>query len=204
MGDYGAIADAGETVVTLLRDRMRAVPIADEQIALASPVEEDLRDDIRLTLFLYGVEENGYPTNGARPVPADETPTRDPLQLDLSYLLTAHRTPGDENTTTTAKTREEQTVLGRAIQILRDNAVVEPPDLRGSLAEDEKTLRISILPERTDTIVNVWNTFEGEPYRATVALLVTPVEIESQVETSEERVTHVRFDETLPDGDTDA
>jgi hypothetical protein len=203
VGNYGAIADAGETVVMLLRDRMRDVPVADEQIALASPVDEYLRDDIRLTLFLYGVEGNGYPTNGAGPVPADKTPTRDPLQLDLKYLLTAHPTSGDGSTTSTAKTREEHTVLGRAMQILQDNAIVDPPDLQGSLAEGEETLRISVLSETTDTTTNLWNTFEGEPYRASVTYLVTPIEIESRVETPERRVEHIRIDEHLPNGDAD-
>lgn len=201
MGDHGSIADAGKTLVELLRDRMTETgPLSTNEIVLASPVDDDLANIVRLTVFLFDVE-GSTPMDGAR----RNDGLDEPLRLDLKYLLTAH--PGKENsdTSTTARTASEHRVLGRAMQVLRDNAIIEGPDLRGSLSPDDdggdnERLEVSLLAEPTDSLVNLWNTFGNEPYRPSVAFLVTPVEIESRRETPVERVEHVRFEEHVPGG----
>lgn len=199
MGDHNAIADAGETLVDLLRDRMTR--FQDKTvIQLASPVEEDLQPKVRLTVFLYEVTT-------ATPMDTPRTNGRSPgpLKVDLTYLLTAHKGKQAQggSTSTTTKTQNRHTLLGRAMQILRDNAIVEEPDLRGSLAEGDETLQISLLPEETNTVVNIWNTFQNEPYETSVAYLVTPVEIDSRHEESAERVEQIRIHEHVPGNDTD-
>lgn len=200
MGDHGAIADAGKTLVELLRDRMTETgPLSTNEIVLASPVDDDLANVVRLTVFLFDVE-GGTPMDGAQ---RNDGPD-EPLRLDLKYLITAH--PGKENsdTSTTARTASEHRVLGRAMQVLRDNAIIEGPNLRGSLSPDDggedERLAVSLLAESTDSLVNLWDTFGNEPYRPSVACLVTPVEIESRRETPVERVEHVRFGEYVPGG----
>lgn len=196
MGDHGAIADAGETLVELLRDRMTETgPLSTNQIVLASPVDDALNNDVRLTVFLFDVG-GSTPMDGAQ----RNGGPNESLRLDLKYLLTAH--PGKENssTSTTARTANEHTVLGRAMQVLQDNAIIEGPDLQGSLSTDEEHLEVSLLGESTDSVVNMWNTFGNEPYRPSVAYLVTPVEIESRRETPVERVERVRFEEYVPGG----
>ena len=200
MADHGAIADAGETLVELLRDRMAGL-VTEQQVVLASPVDDDLGNAVRLTLYLFDVSEDGHRRN-SEPDPTAAS-GGEPLRLELSYLLTAHPGKATGNTTTTAKTIDEHTVLGRAMQVLNDNAVVDGPDLRGSLAADDEALRVSILPESTDRTVNVWNTFQGEPYRPSVAYLVTPVEIESRRDEPIERVEEFRIEEYVQTGGSD-
>lgn len=200
MGDHGAIADAGETLVELLRDRMAQLVDAD-QIALASPVDDDLKNKVRLTLYLYAVEGSSHHEPGE---PHDHDPPREaPLRVDLNYLLTAHPSTGDGGTTTTGKTLEEQRVLGRAMQVLADNAIVTGSDLQGSLAAAGERFQLSVLPETTDTVVNLWNTFQGEPFRPSVAYLVTPVAIDSRREAPVERVESFQVQEHVPTGGTD-
>lgn len=190
------------TIVGLLRDRM--VDLVDEdRIALASPVDDDLKGNVRLTVFLYDVGGAPGPTDGQQPAPSGGTRSEEPVRLELKYLLTAHPGGGNGSATSSAKTAEEQRVLGRAIQVLGDNAIVEEPDLRGSLAAGGETLRLSLLPESTDTVVNLWNTFQGEPYRPSVAYLATPVEIESRRETPIERVEEARFEGHVRIGESD-
>lgn len=202
MGDFGAIADAGETIVGLLRDRM--ADLVDEgRIELASPVDDDLKGNVRLTVFLYDVDGVPRPTDGQQPAPSGGTRSEEPLRLELKYLLTAHPGGGNGSATASAKTVEEQRVLGRAMQVLGDNAIVEEPDLHGSLGTGGETLRLSLLPEATDTVVNLWNTFQGEAFRPSAAYLATPIEIESRRETPSERVEEARFEGHVRVGESD-
>lgn len=202
MGDHGAVADAGETIVELLRDRMTELVSAD-QIVLASPVDDDLKNKVRLTLFLYAVERSSHHGPAEQAVQSHDPPRHEPLRVDLKYLLTAHPITGDGGTTTTGETLEEQRVLGRAMQVLHDNPIISGSDLQGSLATGDERLQLSVLPESTDTAVNVWNTFQGEPFRPSVAYLVTPVAIESRREAPVERVEEFRVEEHIPTGDID-
>lgn len=202
MGDHRAIADVGESLVSLLGDRMADL-ITDDQVVLASPVDDDLANTVRLTLYLFDVQRSTPKSTPSRQQPPGETPRRDSLSLDLSYLLTAH--PGKENSsaTVTSETKDEHTVLGRAMQVLHDNALVDGPDLKGSLSPGDDALQVTPLPETTDTVVNLWNTFQNEPYRPSVPYLVTPVEIESRREAPTDRVEQVRLDTHRPAGGRD-
>lgn len=186
MGDYGSIADVGETIVGLLQDRMDPLIDSDE-VALASPDDVGQGNDWRLTLFLYRLSESGYlkdgPPRRREPDPTTSRPA--PLVLDLYYLLTAH--PSTSGSDGTAKTVEQHSVLGRAMQVLADNAVIRGSALQGSLAADED-LRVSIQPEPVDAVLNAWSTFPDEPYRPSVVYLVSPVAIESTREVATQRV----------------
>lgn len=186
MADYAAIADTGETLVELLRDRMGGL-IDPDEVALASPENVGGGNDWRLTLYLYRVSENGHLPE-ADPGTREPDPTvasGSPLVLDLHYLLTAH--PSNSGSDGTAKTKEQHSVLGRAMQVLGDNAIVRGSDLKGSLAGGED-LHLAIEPEPTDAVVNMWSTFPDEPFRPSVSYLVTPVVIESTREEPTGRV----------------
>lgn len=95
-----------------------------------------------------------------------------PLALDCRYLLTAYPSAGTGNETT--KRADQHRVLGRAMQVLRDGAVVHEGDLSGTLSTP---LRVSPVAESMDEILNIWGTFDERPYQPSVAYLVTPVEI---------------------------
>jgi hypothetical protein len=202
MGDHGAIADVGETLVELLRDRMTLV--SDDQIALASPVDTDLKSKVRLTLYLFDIDGSLPQSNRGRQPSTNGTAPRDSLRLELTYLLTALPVESNGSTTPTDKSKNEHTVLGRAMQVLADNAIVDGPDLYGSLATDDEALHVSILPETTDTVVNLWNTFQDEPYHPSVSYLVTPVDIESREDVSTARVEQFRVEEHVRTGGDDA
>jgi hypothetical protein len=182
---YSAIADIGDTLVSLLRDRMGDL-IDDSDIALASPDQVEPGDDFRLTLYLYDVTENGQLSNEPRPVPDATTQDGSPLVLDLYYLLTAHPSKGGNDKRTT-KTMEQHSVLGRAMQVLHDDAIISGSDLKGSLSGGDR-IHLSVDSASADRVVNIWNTFQDTPYRPSVSYVATPVIIESTREESVQRV----------------
>lgn len=188
MAADSAIADVGETLVKMLQDRMDDL-VDRNEIALASPTRVGDGDRLRLTLYLYRLTENADLKNSDRIV-MNERQENPPLALDLHYLLTAHpATGGDDNT---ARSGEQHTVLGRAMQVLYDNAAVRGSDLSGSLAGDgEEEVRISMNPMDSgsfDQVMSMWSTFQEQPYQPSISYLVSPVLIESTASSRVQRV----------------
>lgn len=192
MPSHAAIADVGLTLVELLRDRMGS-SIADEEIALASPGAEGAGDDFRLTLYLYDVTRNEHLSNERQPGTDPTERSGDPLALDLHYLLTAHAKDGSSDPPTT-KTKEKHTVLGKAMQVLQDNAVVRTPELAGDLEAGDE-LAVSVESVDREGIVNIWTTFSDDPYEPSMPYVVSPVIIESERTVPTERVLDAEFGE---------
>jgi hypothetical protein len=183
MGDYGTIADVGETLITLLRDNMSDLfpdPVAS--IALLSPA--DVEDqNIRLTLFLYSVLENPHLKNQEM---RNLNPTQlayPPLTLDLYYLLTAYAA-----TQNTDGTLDEHRILGRAMRIFYDNSILSGTILQGSLAGTSEELRITSNAISLDDLTKIWSAFQEVGYRLSVSYLVTPANIDSTRDMSIQRV----------------
>lgn len=189
MAADSAIADVGETLVEMLRDRMDDLVDRDE-VALTSPASVGEGTDPRLTLYLYRITENVELKNAERLEVGDGKRREPPLALDLYYLLTAHPSTGGNDDT--ARSREQHSVLGRAMQVMYDNAVLRGSDLSGSLAGDsDEEVRISMNPmdqQSMDGIVSLWNTFQEQPFQPSVSYLVSPVSIASTREDAVPRV----------------
>lgn len=200
MASDSAIADVGQTLLAALRDRMSDLVDRDE-IALASPSTLGNGNEARLTLFLYRITENADLKNARRheiEPSSPEGPPRfrpPPLALDLYYLLTAHPSTGGSDET--ERSSEQHLVLGRAMQVLHDNAILRGSDLRGSLTDDaeedepEEEVRISVTPTdppAMDNLVSLWGTFPDQPFQPSLSYLVSPVRIDSEREIPTGRV----------------
>ncbi|MFC4360615.1 DUF4255 domain-containing protein [Halobium salinum] len=193
MAGDAAIAEVGLTLVELLRRKMTLVERDD--IALASPATIGDRNDTRLTLCLYRITENGDLKNARRHEEKGEF-REPPLVLDLYYLLTAHLgTVGNDETD---RTNEQHMILGQAMQVLHDNAILRGTELIGSLGDDpddphdvEEEVRIAVTPTEQpsfDTLVSLWGTFPDLAYQPSLSYLVSPVEIDSTRTTTVRRV----------------
>jgi hypothetical protein len=204
MGTHTAIADAGESLVTLLRDRLTSPSYAGdpdpvvsepEEIELGSP--KRLENGVRLSVYLYRIAENGDLKNAdpREPRPGPEPPR--PLELDLYYLITAY--PGTGGTDETANTLQQHVVLGRVMQVLQEVPILRGPDLQGSLAGGD-AIPLSIVPEGMETVTSLWGTFSDTPFEPSVAYLVGPVPIEPTVEATTGRVTGLRLETSLDTG----
>lgn len=174
MAGSSAIADVGQTLVGVLRERMEDL-VARNEIALASPDSVESGDDIRLTLYLYSLSESPHLKN-ERTDSGSVDRSGHPLALDLHYLLTAH--PAHSGADETARTAEQHSVLGRAMQVLQTDSILRGSDLKGSLDNTDE-LHVTIEQYSTDAIANIWTTFQEQPFRPSVSYIVTPVIIES-------------------------
>ncbi|MGB9939401.1 DUF4255 domain-containing protein [Methanosarcina sp.] len=186
MSDYSAIADVGDTLIELLRDKMEDLIHRRQSIVMASPGEIEGNDDVRLSLFLYQVLENIHLKNQEMQITNSTTTTSPPIALDLYYMLTSYPSGTQD---ITERTKEEHRILGRIIQILNDNAILTGSILKGSLARNSNDLHIMLTPISLDDMTKMWTTFPDKPFRSSVCCVVTPVMIDSDRETSVKRVT---------------
>jgi hypothetical protein len=184
MGDYRAIADVGETLITLLRDNMSDL-VNPDSIVLLSPAEVD-DQSIRLTLFLYSVMENPHMKNQEMRTLSPTELAYLPLTLDLYYLLTAYASTQIPDRT--EQTLEQHRILGRAMRIFYDNAILGGTILQGSLEGTSEELRIVLNPISLDDLTKIWSAFQEVGYRLSVSYLVTPTNIDSTRDMSMQRV----------------
>lgn len=186
MATDSVIADIGETIVDLLRDRIDF--LESDEIALTSPSNVGDGEQLRLTLYLYRIAENADLKNSANSIQGDrlEDP---PLALDLHYLLTAHPATGGDNET--ARSIDQHGVLGRAMQVLQNDAILRGSDLTESLADEGEDVQISMNPMNADSfdqLLSLWSTFQEQPYQPSISYLISPVFIESTTTTPVPRV----------------
>jgi hypothetical protein len=186
MADFTVIADVGATLIKLLQDNMGDLIDSPNYIVLGSPANvEDT--STRLSLFLYQVEENEYLKN-QEPWQVDPAELRyKPLTLDLFYMMTAFSSLDD----LTEKNIEEHKILGRAMQIFYDNAILRGSALQGSLEGTDHELRITLTLMSMENITQLWNSFgnaEVKPYKPSIFYQVTPVPVDSTRQRDIQRV----------------
>jgi uncharacterized protein DUF4255 len=173
MSSYQAIAAASRTLQNLLKDRMT------EKVAvtLAPPdVKPDNVAGDRLNLYLYQVTENGSLKN--QDVPGQ------PLCLNLHYLMTAY---AEKEDSITADLTAQQ-ILGDAMQVLHDFAIVHP-DLRKNadplqaildpvLLDETERVKLTLQPTNLDELSKIWTSLPQSHFRRSVAYEVSVVQID--------------------------
>lgn len=193
MAADSAIAAVGETIVQMLENRMGGL-VDDDEIVLGSPGDEDPGEDYRLTLYLYDVVQNEHLSNDRARPESTGRPAGAALVLDLHYLLTAHPKAKTGNETRTSRSAEQHRVLGRAMRIMADNAIVRKPDLHEELDATE-TVTMSLASRSRGELVDIWGTFTDVPYQPSVSYVVSPVVIDSQRGEESPRVTEATINE---------
>lgn len=193
MASYSAIADVGETLIDLLRDRTTEA-IDNNDIVLASPGAEGAGDDFRLTVYLYDVTENEHLSNDRARPESTGRPAGAALVLDLHYLLTAHPKKQQPNIKPTRKSTDQHEVLGRAMQILANNSLVREPDLHDGI-EDESPIAITVDPTERRDLVDIWGTFGDVGYEPSVPFVVSPIVIDGPERAGQPRVLEAEFRE---------
>lgn len=159
--------------------------LTDGLSALGPPVPQAELHDLnappttnppRATLFLYDIVEEGTSRN--RPPRTDLVggtfiTRKRPLGLCLYYLVTAWG--GDPVT--------EQQILGRVVQVLHEDAVIDGPDLAGELAGTGVQLRVSLSRMQIEDRARIWWAI-NKPYRLSVNYEVRVVDVDADVTTS--------------------
>lgn len=158
MADCTSIADVGETLVELLRDKMKDFINNPVSIFLASPGEIDDKDFPCLCLFLYQVRESTQLKNQPARNQTRRTSTHLPsLVLDLYYMLTAYGS--NHISDKTERAIAEHKILGRAMNVMYDYPVLGDSLLKGSLAGSGENLKVIPYPMSLDEINKLWSCF---------------------------------------------
>jgi len=194
IADFAVIADVGETLIELLRENMKDL-INPDSIMLISPGDIEGSDTVRLSLFLYQVTENAHMKNQEMMNIGSIGLKNPPLTLDLYYMLTSHPSTGIQDKT--ERTKEEHSVLGKAMQVLNDNSLLKGSVLRGSLAENNEELRMTLTTLNLDDMTKIWTTFQDKLFRPSLCYLVTPVKIDSSREKQVKRVVERKLNNYL-------
>ncbi len=161
MASYQAIRDAGKTIIKLLRDNLCPEPIPKpELIELCSPSEAN---DFALTLYLYAIRK--FSDGGSQSGKA--------IALELHYLLTAF-SKAEEKT----RTYDEQSILGKAVEVLLSNSILRGSLLQGTLSENNEELRVVQSDLTLDEQSKIW-AFPNVPYKLSVAYIAGPIYIDS-------------------------
>ena len=173
MANSNAIAEAGLSVVNMLKKNMTPEPIASpESIGLCMPQDPE---DFQLTVWIYNFEEQkggGAPT-GFRPDPSDPTIERfAPMQIKLYLLVTAH-----SKAPLQTRSADEYRVMGRAMQIISDMPVIDSEYLEGSLSGEDAVLNVEMLKLSPDDLAKIWNN-ASKPIKMSFAVSVS-VSLES-------------------------
>jgi Pvc16 N-terminal domain len=186
MSGYKAIGAVSSTLRTLLLDRMedqRPVTVAPPGVSVATVSGK------RVNLFLYKLAENGFLKN--QEIPGRGHPSgygNPPLSLDLHYLVSVLDPDDTQGMTDTAEI-ESQEILGDAMRVLHDFAIVDSgllkqrltpagPILDPLLLTEFEKVKLSLSPIGLEELTDVWSALSAD-FRLSVAYEVCVVQIES-------------------------
>lgn len=192
MSASSVIGDVTETLQSLLVGRQ--APQRTFDVSLKSPAEETIVASMKpvVNLFLFRVVENADRKNQPWQPRGPFTLQYPPLTLDLFYVLT----PFAEDKV------DEHKVLGEAMRILYDNAIIDPADLQGSLAHSGEEIKVDLCQFDVEDLTRIWNAL-SKPYRLSVCYQVRIVDIDSLIERPSRRVVEKRhrFGRNQEEGD---
>ena len=192
MGSSNVIAEAGISIVNMLKKNMTPEPIASpESIGLCMPQEPE---DYQLTVWIYSLEEQkggGAGGTGFRPDPNDPSQERfAPMQIKLYMLVTAHSKAPPQT-----RSADECRIIGRAMQIMRDMPTIDAEFLEGSIAGDAGAISIEMVKLSTEEVAKIWNN-PSKPVKMSFGISLT-VNIESNLTRPvEQRVGQARIEIT--------
>jgi hypothetical protein len=183
MSDYRAIAAVTATLRNLLENGIRTEPDMSDIKVTTLPLDK-AREGVtanQVNLFLYQTAVDGAWRNQDLPGLGQVTstgPGRPPLPLTLHYLLTAFGSGNNDGV------RAHQ-VLGRAMSILHDHALLGPQEIADALPTSDlgqqvERVRITLHPANLDELSKMWTAFQSE-YRLSVAYEASVVLIESSL-----------------------
>jgi hypothetical protein len=191
MSSYQVIGAVDLTLRDLLWSEMKSDSVitgiltTETQITLEPPsklVKDTEPESNALSLYLYRVAENPEMKNRPLEVADAHRQVYPPLALNLYYLITP----------VTNSTDNDHTVLGKALQILYRYSILNGSLLKGVLAGTDLQLKIILNPISLDELSNLWSAFL-RPYRLSVSYEVKVVFIDSERETSGERILERRL-----------
>jgi hypothetical protein len=165
------IGDVTQTLEELLKNKQQ--PQGFFEISLASPAEETVTPTMKpkVNLFLLRVVENHFARNQDWAPVGTDALRYPPLVLDLFYVVTP----------IAGSRLDEHRVLGEAMRVFHDNAIVAGSLLKGALENSAEELKLDLCQISLEDVTRIWSAF-SKPVRLSVAYDVRMVTIDSTVE----------------------
>ena len=185
MSGYTIISDVTEAIIKILRAGMVPDVIPNtEGIGACHPSD---KGDIVLGINLYDIKRNTDIVamdsvavgTGKRRAPS--------LFLDLYYMITAYSTSDIK-----FRSIEDAKIIGRAIQLLEGNSVLNGDILGKSAAGLRFAPKLEFLDLESEEKTRLWN-IPDVPYKTSIFYKVYPIEIESLKITDVTRVVAADF-----------
>lgn len=185
MGSYTIIMETGNALVQLLRKELVPEIMPNEDsIGLASPAD---RGDLNLCVHLYDVSESEeYRQSGMQPggLSRQKFP---PIYLTLSYLITAFSASDVK-----FRSGEEQRILGKVIQVLRDAPVFDPETMQFGAGGSPEGIRMEMRRIEAEEKLKIWN-FPNLANKLSLFYKIGPVPLESARTKEIRRVRSIEF-----------
>ena len=190
MSEYTAIYEAGESIAELLRREMCPEPVTKpEHIGLGEPQNPE---DFQITVWVYNIEEQKDSAVRTGYVPDELNPELErfaSMQLKLYALVSAHsKAPAVQ------RCSDEYRLIGRALQVIRDNPFIPRELLKGSLSEQREPVLMEITKLSGEELSRVWNN-STKTIKPSFGITVSQLLIKSnRVREAAARVASAQFD----------
>lgn len=177
------VADVGRTIKALLAQGLTGL-VADVDIKIFTPdqMKGFSFTNPSVTIFLYHLSINAERRNSGTLPLGNGKFTRQPLPLDLRYLIT----PWVKDTS------DAHTVCGYIMRALYDNDSVGPSDLVGNSWAQDDTLQLVLESLPVDEHYDIWQP-TGLPYRLSLSYLARVIGLDSAVISSAAPVITANF-----------
>ena len=196
MAGSGVISDVSQTLINALSTALGSLfPPPAPQAVLHDLQGTIATNPATLAVLLYELTEDASTRN--RPMQRNATPAqavlrKPPMTLILRYMIVPFA--GDRLT--------EQRMLGRAMQVLYDNAILSGPDLRGSpapggLLGSADILAVTLDPLNVEERTRVWNAIQ-KPYRLSLCYQVRVADIDPTLDRAAPLVRSRNIDPAIP------
>lgn len=177
MAKYTIISDVGQAITNILREKLTPEPIDKaEKIGICEPKD---RGEYVVGIHPYDIKED-LTSQKREPIHLPDGREQDPpSMLELYYMISVSSKAQIE-----LKSAEESRIIGKVIQVFKDNQVIPHNYLPDNSKIEE--IPISMIPLEMEEKVKIWTMF-GESYKLSVFYLVGPVAIDSEVIRKPER-----------------
>ena len=171
MAKYTVISDVGQAITNVLRSNLVPEPIdRAEKIGICEPKD---RGEYIVGIHPYDIKED-LSSQKREPIKLSDGTEQDPPSfLELYYMISVSSRAQIE-----VKSAEESRIIGKIIQVSKDNRIITKKFLPEDSRVDE--IPISMIPLEMEEKVKIWTMF-GESYKLSVFYLVGPVAIDSEI-----------------------
>ncbi len=187
MAKYTVIADVGKSIIDMLKANIVPEPVAKpENIGLCDPKD---RGSFVVGIHPYDIIENREMTR-KKPINLPDGYQQDPpSSYKIKYILSI-----SSKVEITNRSAEEQRILGRILQLFKDNKIIDSKYMSEALSSSNESMSLEILPLELEEKVKIWSMF-SEPYKLSIFFSVGDILIESNnIKVPSTRVESVEID----------